>query len=328
MKKVQFILLLVVMCFLIAYATYTKLSESYRFSYEPNGRFQTYILTQKEPPRQLFFAGEEIPLQDRQVARRLQKEMQVHAYYNNSMALMLDRAAYWLPQFDPILKQYGVPRDFRYLVVVESMLTNVESPRGAAGYWQILPNTGQTFGLEINEEVDERYHPIKATHAACKYLKQSHRTFGNWTNVAASYNAGIGGVLQAIKRQGKDSFYKLQLNGETSRYLFKISAFKQLIEHPKEFGYRRTNGKNVRKPVKRIKVTESIEDLAEFAARQGITLALLKQYNPWLLQNSLTIKEPGKTYVLDIPPPPPVVEKPADEEYPELSTMDSVSTNQ
>jgi hypothetical protein len=310
LKKVQFIVLLVVMCFLIAYATYTKLSETYRFSYEPNDRFQTYILTTEEPPKKLFFAGEEIPLQDRLVARKLQKEMQANTLYNNSQALMLDRASYWLPQFDPILKQYGIPRDFRYLAVVESMLTNVESPKGAAGYWQMLANTGQTFGLEINEEVDERYHPIKATHAACKYLKQAHRTFGNWTNVAASYNAGVGGVLQAMKRQQKKSFYKLNLNSETSRYLFKISAFKQLIEHPREFGYRKASNRSFKKPVKKVKVTETIEDLSVFAEKYGVSLSQLKLYNPWLLRNRLSIKEPGKSYVLDVPPPAPEV-KPA-----------------
>jgi membrane-bound lytic murein transglycosylase D len=307
LKKVQFAVLLVVMFFLIAYATYTKLSETYRFSYEPNDRFQTYILTEKEPPKKLFFAGEEIPLHDRQVARKLQREMQVNAYYNNSLALMLDRASYWLPKFDPILKQYGIPRDFRYLVVVESMLTNVESPRGAGGYWQILPNTGQKFGLEINEEVDERYHPIKATHAACKYLKQAHRTFGNWTNVAASYNAGVGGVLQAMKRQQKDSFYKLNLNGETSRYLFKISAFKQLVEHPRKFGYRKATNRTFGKSLKKVKVTETIDNLSTFAEKHGITLSQLRQHNPWLLRNRLTIKTAGKSYLLDIPPPAPTV---------------------
>ncbi|MES2734260.1 MAG: lytic transglycosylase domain-containing protein [Bacteroidota bacterium] len=300
------------MLFLIAFATYTKLSEKYRFSYEPNDRFQTYLLTAKEAPKQLFFAGEEIPLHDQQVARKLQKEMQVNAYYNNSQAQMLQRAAYWLPQFDAILKQYKIPRDFRYLAVVESMLTNVESPRGAAGYWQMMVSAGQTYGLEINEEVDERYHPIKATHAACKYLRQSHRTFGNWTNVAASYNAGIGGVLQAMRRQNHSSFYKLRLNTQTSRYLFKITAYKQLIEHPKEFGYR-VNRKTVfRKGLKKVKVTETIDDLSDFAMKRGITLALLKQYNPWVLKNSLTIKEEGKKYILEIPSPLPKIIPQAD----------------
>jgi LysM repeat protein len=189
----------------------------------------------------------------------------------------------------------------------------------------MLVSTGQTFGLEINEEVDERYHPIKATHAACKYLKQAHRTFGNWTNVAASYNAGVGGVLQAMKRQQKDSFYKLHLNGETSRYLFKISAFKQLIEHPRDFGYRKATGRSFNKPVKKVKVTETIEDLSAFAEKYGITLSQLKQYNPWLLQNSLSIKESGKSYVLDIPPPAPEVKPASVSEEATVSAGDSLA---
>jgi hypothetical protein len=182
----------------------------------------------------------------------------------------------------------------------------VESPKGAAGYWQILSNTGQKFGLEINEEVDERYHPIKATHAACKYLQQAHRIFGNWTNVAASYNAGVGGVLQAMKRQQKESFYKLNLNGETSRYLFKISAFKQLVEQPRKFGYRKSTNRTFGKSLKKVKVAETIDNLSAFAEKHGITFSQLRQYNPWLRKNSLTIKQTGKSYLLDIPPLPAV----------------------
>jgi membrane-bound lytic murein transglycosylase D len=303
MKKVQFVLLLMVMIVLIGYTTYTKLSEKYSFSYEPNDRFQTY-LTQTEPPKQLFFAGEEIPLHDRQVAKKLQRELQVHAYYNNSKAFLMQRADYWLPQIDQVLKQYGVPRDFRYMAVVESMLSNAESPMGAAGFWQILSETGRKFDLEINDEVDERFHPIKATHAACKYLKLSHSIFGNWTNAAASYNAGVGGVLQAMKRQNNRSYYNLQLNEQTSRYLFKITAFKQLIEHRKEFGYRMVKSNPLNVKLQRVKVTENIDDLTAFAGQYGISLQLLKQYNAWLLSNTLTIKEPGKTYVLLIPEPP------------------------
>ncbi|MBC7921900.1 MAG: lytic transglycosylase domain-containing protein [Ferruginibacter sp.] len=321
MKKVQFVLLLTVMIFLIGYAIYTNLSVTYRFPYAPNDRFQTY-LTLTEVPERLYFADEQIPLDNQRVARRLQREMQIHAYFNNSQFGMMQRADYWLPKFDPILKQYGIPRDFRYLAVVESMLLNVESPKGAGGFWQLMPATAKSFGLEINDEVDERYHPIKATHAACKYLRQAQRTLGSWTTVAASYNVGIGGVMGAMRRQNKQSFYDLRLNSETARYLFKVTAYKQLLEHPREYGYRTVRNNPLRKRSKKVRVTESIEDLSAFASEHATTLSQLKRDNPWLLSNRLTIKEAGKSYLLEISDPPPVVEP--TEEYP---SVDSVFAN-
>ena len=317
MKKVQFALLLTVMIFLIGYAIYTNVSANYRFPYAPNDRFQTYLALTKVPER-LYFAGEQIPLDDERVAQRLQREMQLHAYFNNSQFGMMQRASYWLPKFDPILKRYGIPRDFRYLAVVESMLLSVESPKGAGGFWQLLPGTAEDFGLEVNDEVDERYHPIKATHAACKYLRQAHRTLGNWTIVAASYNVGIRGVRGAMKRQNKDSFYDLRLNSETARYLFKATAYKHLLEHPRDYGYQAVRNNPLRKRLKEVRVTESIEDLSAFASEHETTLPQLKRDNPWLLSSHLTIKEAGKSYLLEISDPPPVV---ATEDYPSVDTV-------
>lgn len=311
MKKVQFTLLFSVIIFLIAYTTYVKLSEKFDFSYEHNDRYQFYINEEKIVviPKSVFFAGEKIPLDNKKVASKLQREIQILSYWNNSSVLLLQRANYWLPQIRPILKQYGVPDDFKYLAVVESKLMNVESPQQAGGFWQILPSTGRHYGLEINDEVDERYHPIKATHAACRYFKESHRIFGNWTSVAASYNAGMGRVLQAMKRQQHKSYYKLKLNDETSRYIYRASALKQLIEQPKKFGYRKASYRMFNKSLRRVKVTESIENLSEFAHKNGITLSLLKHHNPWILSNRLTIKAPQKTYILQLPEPMKKVEQ-------------------
>jgi hypothetical protein len=189
------------------------------------------------------------------------------------------------------------------------MLNNVESPKSAAGFWQIMASTGQEYGLEINEEVDERYHPIKATHVACQYFKDSHKIFGNWTSVAASYNIGMGGLSKALRSQNKTSYYKLNLNSQTADYIFRIVAIKQLLEHPKEFGFNVPRRNIYGIPLKKVVVRESIPDLSLFAEEHGITLEILKEYNAWLLKNTLTIKDPEKTYTLLIPKHPELLAK-------------------
>lgn len=302
MKRIQLILIFSFLLSLVVYGIYTRLSEQFNYNYEHDPRYQVYNV--EDPPKQIYFAGEPMPLHDKKVARKFEKELQIQTYWNSSKIALVKRARYWLPQIEPVLKQYGIPKDFKYVALVESMLTNVESPKAAAGFWQLISITGIQYGLEINEEVDERYHPIKATHAACKYFKESHRKFGNWTSVAASYNLGIGGLNKAFRNQNKSSYYKLNLNSETAKYVFRLVALKQLIEHPKEYGFKISRSNPYDIPLKKIKVTESIDDLAAFAADHGITPEILKEYNAWLLKNTLTIKEPGKSYTLLIPRKP------------------------
>jgi hypothetical protein len=291
--------------------------------YEHDPRYQVYSV--EDPPKKIYFAGEEMPLEDKTVSRKFERELQVQTYWNSSKIALIKRARYWLPKIEPILKQYNIPRDFKYLAVVESMLNNVESPKAAAGFWQIIASTGTTYGLEINDEVDERYHPIKATHAACKYFKEAHQRFGNWTSVAASYNLGMGGLSLAYKRQNETSFYDLDLNKETSNYIFRIVALKQLIEHPKEYGFKVSRGNPYDIPLKKITVKESIEDLEAFVADHGISMETLRQHNAWLLKNTLTIKDPEKTYTLLIPRNPEVLVATEQKASTELFSTDSLS---
>jgi hypothetical protein len=255
----------------------------------------------EDPPEKIYFAGEEVPLSDKTVAKKFERELQVQTYWNSSKVSLIKRARHWLPQIEPILKKHGIPKDFKYLAVVESMLNNVESPKSAAGFWQIMASTGREYGLEINEEVDERYHPIKATHVACQYFKDSHQIFGNWTSVAASYNIGMGGLSKALRRQNETSYYKLSLNSQTADYIFRIVAIKQLLEHPKEFGFNVPRRNPYGVPLKKVVVKESIPDLSAFAQEHGVTLEILQEYNAWILKNTLTIKDPEKTYTLLIP---------------------------
>jgi hypothetical protein len=201
----------------------------------------------------------------------------------------------------PSCEQHQIPEDFKYLAVVESMLLNVQSNEGRRRLLADDPADGPGVRPGGNEEVDERYHPIKATVAACKYFREAYRWFGDWTSVAASYNAGMYALDRAYRKQGEDSFYGLKLNKQTTIYVFRVLAVRQLLEHPKAYGYKVSRHDPLYEPLKTVKVEASISDLAAFAAEHGISYATLRRHNPWLLQNTLTLKEEGETYSLLIP---------------------------
>ena len=252
-------------------------------------------------PKEITFAGEKVPLTVPDVYERLDKELQINCYLHSNTIFLMKRAHRWLPQMEKILRDNGIPDDFKYLPLIESNLMNVISNRDAVGYWQILKTSGKELGLEITDEVDERYDPIKATHAACKYLKKAYSKFGDWTMVAASYNRGMGGMDRALDDQQVDSYYDLYLNDETSRYVFRIIAIKEIIENPKRYGFN-VNPAHLydEEPLKYVKVDETIKDLVVFAKAQGTNYKLLKRHNPWLRDERLTIKK-GKTYQVALP---------------------------
>jgi membrane-bound lytic murein transglycosylase D len=252
-------------------------------------------------PTKAVFAGEDLPLDIPDVRERLDKEIQINSYLHSNTIFLIKRANRWLPQMEKILEANGIPNDFKYLPLIESNLMNVVSPKDAVGYWQILATSGKEYGLEINKEVDERYDPIKATHAACKYLKSSYRKFGNWTLVAASYNRGMGGIDRAIDNQKVDNYYDLFLNDETSRYVFRIVAIKEIIENPARYGFKINPELLYREESLRyVEVTESIKSLIDFAVANGTNYKLLKRHNPWLRDEKLTVKK-GKSYKIALP---------------------------
>jgi hypothetical protein len=213
----------------------------------------------------------------------------------------MKRANRWLPQIEKILKEHDIPEDFKYLPLIESGLLNDISPKNAVGYWQILKSAGKENGLEITDEVDERYDPLKATEAACKYIKQAYRKFGNWTLVAASYNRGMSGLGRAIENQQVDSYYDLYLNEETSRYVFRILAIKEIVQNPLRYGFR-VDAKHLyeEEPLRYIEVDESIRDLVTFAKQHKTNYKLIKRHNPWLRDDRLTVKN-GRQYRIAIP---------------------------
>lgn len=252
-------------------------------------------------PEKATFAGEPVPLNLPDVKERLDKELQINTYFHSNTIFLIKRANRWLPQIEKILKQHDIPEDFKYLPLIESNLMNVVSPAEAVGYWQILKTSGKEFGLEISNEVDERYDPLKATEAACKYLNQAYRKFGSWTLVAASYNRGMGGIERAIENQGEKNYYDLFLNEETSRYVFRIVAIKEIIQNPSRYGFR-VNPKHLyeEEPLKYVEVDETIKDMISFAKQNGTNYKLIKRHNPWLRDDKLTVKK-GKRYRIAVP---------------------------
>ncbi len=299
MRKSQIIAVLTLVFLLVAYGIYRKLDEEFNFNFTFDNGHQFY--SPDAPPDQIYFAGESVPLDEKKISQRFGKELKQQTYWNPARAALLDRVNYWMPQMSPILKQYKIPDDLKYLSVVESGLQNVQSYKRAGGFWQILPETATVYGLEINDEVDERYHPLLATHAACQYLRDAHRLFGSWTSAAASYNLGMNGLTQAMLRQRKASFYQLRLNSQTTDYIFRIIAVKQLIEHPKEYGYRLSRYSTLNSALRTVRVTTSVPDLTTFARNYGLSYQTLRMYNPWIKRNSLTIKRSKRGYTLLLP---------------------------
>lgn len=250
-------------------------------------------------PKNIEFAGEKTPLEISDVYERLDRELISNVNFHTATTLIIKRANRVFPIIEPILKQYNIPDDFKYLAVAESALINAVSPAGARGVWQFMPITGKEKGLEVNEFIDERYHLEKSTIAACKYLQDAKDKYGNWTLAAASYNAGLHGITKQLEGQSANNYYDLLLNEETSRYVFRILALKQIMENQELYGYKIKDKYNTIS-CKTLEINYSINNLSEFAKENNINYKILKIHNPWLRDKSLP-NNSGKTYYLQIP---------------------------
>lgn len=252
----------------------------------------------------IHFAGERVPLEMFNIRERYERELLSNTYFHSNTMVLLKRSKRWFPVIEPILKEYGVPEDFKYLCVIESYLSNVVSPAGAAGFWQFMKGTAQEYDLEISKEVDMRYNVELETEAACKYFLKAYERFGSWTLVAAAYNAGSARVSKFMKEQGATSYYDLLMAEETERYVFRILAIKTIFENPEKYGIYVSNELTYQ-PYKyyTVKVDKDVKNWAEFAKEHDITYKLLKVFNPWLRSNSLKVKN-GKVYEIKIPKKP------------------------
>lgn len=253
-------------------------------------------------PSKIEFAGQSVSLERYDMRERFDREQILIAYNHSTSILIVKRANRIFPIIEPILKQNGIPDDFKYLAVIESLLEpRAISPAKAAGIWQMMPDTGKQFGLEVNDEVDERYHIEKATVAACKYLRSAYNKFKSWSTVAASYNAGMGRITDELQKQNADEAFDLWLNTETSRYMFRILAMKQFLENPKAFGFQLRHDDfypTIR--TKSIKVNARIDDLAAWATQYDISYSQLKDFNIWLRDRKL-MNVGGKEYMIQVP---------------------------
>lgn len=250
---------------------------------------------------QMDFAGEEVPTYMADVQERLDKEMITNMNYHTNTTLVLKRANKVFPVLEPILAKYGIPDDFKYLAVIESSLVNAVSPAGARGVWQFMPLTAKEKGMEVSDQVDERYHLEKATEAACKYFLSAKEKFGSWTLAAASYNGGIGGIKSKMEEQQVDNYYDLLLTEETSRYVFRILALKEIMKNAANYGFSIPK-EALYYPIatKKIVVDSTITNLAQFAKSQGVNYKILKLHNPWL-RDKMLLNTSGKKYEIEIP---------------------------
>lgn len=272
--------------------------EDKNFQTEFAQNYSIYALTL---PEELNFASEKIPVYNVDVMESLDREFLVNTYWQSQTLLFYKRINKYFPVIEPILKRNNIPEDFKYLALAESGLANVTSPSGAKGFWQFLEGTAKDFGLEVNDEIDERYHLEKATEAACKYFQKSYAKYKNWTLVAASYNMGMNGLDKQIKRQKVHNYYDLLLNEETSRYVFRIVALKTIMSHPEKYGFN-FRRKDLYQTIATndVRVDSAITDFADFAAHFSTKYKVLKLLNPWLRQNYLTNKQ-SKEYFIQVP---------------------------
>ena len=290
------IIILIGGTFIYAISEIKDLDRDYRQLFQKNYRIFT-----PEVPAEANFAGEKAPLDLVYIRESFEREILINTYMHASTILMFKRANRWFPVIEPILKRNNIPDDFKFLSLAESNFANVVSPSGAEGFWQFLKPTGQKYGLEITEEVDERYNIEKATEAACKYFREAYAKFNNWTVVAASYNRGLEGVTKAIDNQKVSNYYDLYLVDETARYIYRILAMKEIYNHPAKYGYYlRMNGFYPVIPTYTVNVDTSLPDLADFAFRQKTTYRVLREFNPWIRRYNLPNKS-GKTYVFTLP---------------------------
>ena len=297
MKKPVYILIVFLALGLTGFAFLTP-KATYFNTQGPSDNYKIHALA---IPQKASFAGEEVDLTPTDLKERMDKELLVNTYWQSNTLLMIKRANKYFPQIEKILKEEGVPDDFKYLALIESGLEQVISPAGAKGFWQIMRATGKEMGLEINSNVDERYNIELSTRVACQYLKKAKEKLGTWTLAAASYNRGISGIKRLLEKQQVDNYYDLLLGSETKRYVFRILAVKAIVTQPDRFGFIiNSNDLYPHTETKTIAVDTAITNIARFAKSMNMTYKEFKLHNPWLIQNHLNNKS-RKLYHIKLP---------------------------
>jgi membrane-bound lytic murein transglycosylase D len=270
----------------------------------PNPELQThkgYKIKALKLPKGLNLAGERVPIEINDVKERMERELLVNTYWQSNGILLLKRVNRYFPILEPLLAKYNLPDDFKFLALAESAFTDETSSAGAAGIWHFMRTTGKEYGLEINENVDERYNIEKSTKVAAEYLIKAKEKLGSWTLAAAAYNAGNRGVSRRLEAQEVNNYYDVKLPDETERYIFRILALKEIITNPKKYGFIfDKEDLYTRKETRLVKVDTAISNLTLFAKEFGMNYKELKIHNPWLREHKLNNKS-RRLYEVKIP---------------------------
>jgi len=298
-KFLFFICTLLSLFFLFGMFIYSvKLTEDENHMRDFNTKYQIFSILH---PSSFDFAGEVLPSNSSEIFERIDKQMLKNIYWQSNTLLYFKRANKYFPIIEPILKKHNIPDDFKFLALIESGLQNVVSPAGATGFWQILKSTAREYNLEVNSAIDERYNLEKSTEFACTYLKSAYNQFGSWTMAAASYNMGKNGLQRRSLEQKTNNYFNLKLSSETSEYIFRIVAVKEILQNPKKYGFIfREKDLYTMPSFKTIIIDSTINDLNEFAISNSINFKLLKEFNPWLRTNTLP-NASRKSYDIKIP---------------------------
>jgi membrane-bound lytic murein transglycosylase D len=257
--------------------------------------FQPYI------PDTLTFCGEIVPLENFDVYEALDFELIANTYRHSSTIIYIKRANRYFPEIEKTLLKHGIPDDFKYLCVAESGIANVVSPAGAAGFWQFMKATAGEYNLKVDKEVDERYNHEKSLLAAIQYLHKAHTYFGSWTLAAASYNMGMGGLKKDVDFQRVKTYWDLDLNQETARYVYRILALKLIMSNPELYGFDLAED-DLYREIETVEITidSTISDLVQFAFDNGTNYKMLKYFNPWITGKSL-LNTARKEYTIVLP---------------------------
>jgi membrane-bound lytic murein transglycosylase D len=262
---------------------------------------KTYKIKALKLPKQLHLAGERVPLEINDVKERMERELLVNTYWQSNGILLIKRANKYFPIIEPLLKKYNLPDDFKFLALAESGFTDETSSAGAAGMWHFMRATGKEYGLEINDNVDERYNIEKSTKVAAEYLIHAKENLGSWTLAAAAYNAGNYGISRRLKAQKVNNYYDAKLPNETERYVFRILALKEIISNPAKYGFIfDKEDLYTIEETRTVKVDTVIKDLALFANNFGMNYKELKIHNPWLRENRLNNRS-RRLYDIKVP---------------------------
>jgi hypothetical protein len=296
-KSIRFLSFLI-----IAFTTLLFLNAVNKSDVDPySNTHENYKIKALKVPSNLNLAGERVPLEISDVKERMDRELLANTYWQSNGLLLIKRANKYFPILEPLLKKHGLPDDFKFLALAESGFIDETSTAGAAGMWHFMKGTGKEYGLEINDNVDERYHIEKSTKVAAEYLKKSKRKFNSWTLAAASYNAGNYGVSKRLDAQDVTNYYDAKLPDETERYVFRILALKEIINNPKKYGFvfEKKDLYTLQRTTT-VRVDTAITNITSFAKKFGMNYKEFKIHNPWLRENKLNNKS-RKVYEIKIP---------------------------